>query len=111
MMHRAGLPVAGPKDGAPRPANAAAIGEAYETAAASLAELLQNQWTDGVLRESVNMYGQDWKKGVVLSSLIFHQCHHRAQMTVLMRQAGLKVPGVYGPSREEWEAHGMTAQE
>jgi hypothetical protein len=28
-------------------------------------------------------------------------------MTVLMRQAGLKVPGVYGPAREEWAAYGM----
>jgi len=36
-----------------------------------------------------------------------HQTHHRAQMTVLMRQAGLKVPGVYGPSREEWSQMGM----
>ena len=26
---------------------------------------------------------------------------------VLMRQAGLKVPGVYGPAREEWTAYGM----
>ncbi|MBI2416475.1 MAG: hypothetical protein HYV28_00920 [Ignavibacteriales bacterium] len=32
-------------------------------------------------------------------------------MTVLMRQAGLKVPGAYGPSREEWAAYGMPAQD
>jgi hypothetical protein len=32
-------------------------------------------------------------------------------MTVLMRQAGLKVPGVYGPSREEWSQFGMQPQE
>jgi hypothetical protein len=24
-----------------------------------------------------------------------------------LRQAGLQVPGVYGPSREEWTAYGM----
>ena len=36
-----------------------------------------------------------------------HQTHHRGQMTVLMRQAGLTVPGVYGPAREEWAAMGM----
>jgi uncharacterized damage-inducible protein DinB len=28
-------------------------------------------------------------------------------MTVLMRQAGIKVPGIYGPSKEEWEAMGI----
>ena len=31
-------------------------------------------------------------------------------MTVLMRQTGLPVPGVYGPSLEEWEAYGMPPQ-
>jgi len=46
----------------------------------------------------------------VLVSLITHQAHHRGQMTVLMRQAGLKVPGVYGPAREEWAAMGMPPQ-
>ncbi len=30
-------------------------------------------------------------------------------MTVLMRQAGLKVPGTYGPAKEEWGAIGMEA--
>ena len=30
-------------------------------------------------------------------------------MTILMRQAGLKVPGVMGPSREEWSQLGMKA--
>lgn len=28
-------------------------------------------------------------------------------MTVLMRQAGLVVPGIYGPSKEEWANFGM----
>jgi hypothetical protein len=26
---------------------------------------------------------------------------------VLMRQAGVRVPGVYGPAREEWPEYGM----
>ena len=55
------------------------------------------------------MYGQKWKRGVTLGILITHQIHHRAQMTVLMRQAGLKVPGIYGPAYEEWAAMGMEA--
>jgi uncharacterized damage-inducible protein DinB len=32
-------------------------------------------------------------------------------MTVLMRQAGLVVPGVYGPAREEWAAMNMPPAE
>jgi uncharacterized damage-inducible protein DinB len=40
----------------------------------------------------------------VLTSLVRHQVHHREQMTILMRQAGIVVPGVYGPAREETAA-------
>jgi uncharacterized damage-inducible protein DinB len=34
------------------------------------------------------MYGEMWAKGKILAVLIGHQAHHRAQMTVLMRQSG-----------------------
>jgi uncharacterized damage-inducible protein DinB len=53
------------------------------------------------------MYGQQWKRGYTLAVLVRHQAHHRGQMTVLMRQAHLRVPGVYGPAREEWSEFGM----
>ncbi len=43
--------------------------------------------------------------------LITHQAHHRGQMTVLMRLVGLKVPGVYRPSKDEWVSFGMPAME
>jgi uncharacterized damage-inducible protein DinB len=56
------------------------------------------------------MYGDEWPRGQALSALVLHQAHHRGQMTVLMRQAGLPVVGVYGPAREEWAAMGMPAQ-
>jgi len=52
-----------------------------------------------------------WKKGKVLSVLVKHQTHHQGQLTVIMRLAGLKVPGVYGPAEEEWANMGMEAQE
>jgi hypothetical protein len=32
-------------------------------------------------------------------------------MTVLMRQAGLKVPGIYGPAKEEWSIYGAPVPE
>ena len=61
-------------------------------------------WTDETLLEETPMYGEVWKKGFALWVTIAHQAHHRGQLTVLMRLAGLKVPGVYGPAKEEWEA-------
>ena len=57
------------------------------------------------------MYGEKWNRGTTLQILIKHQAHHRGQLTVLMRMAGLKVHGVYGPSKEEWIAYGMPAME
>jgi uncharacterized damage-inducible protein DinB len=53
------------------------------------------------LAEEIPVFGRTMRRGQVLTMLIAHQGHHRAQMTVLMRQAGLKVPGVYGPSEAD----------
>jgi len=84
---------------------------AYENASEELGTAVVNNWTDEMLDQERNMYGETWKNGFSLWVLITHQAHHRAQMTVLMREAGLKVPGVYGPSREEWEALHMQPME
>ena len=59
--------------------------------------------------DELEMYGSRWTRAGVLQSLVRHQIHHRGQATVLMRQAGLAVPGVYGPAREEWAKMGMPA--
>jgi uncharacterized damage-inducible protein DinB len=62
------------------------------------------QWSDNTLQEETPMYGETWKKGFALWVAVVHQIHHRGQLTVLMRAAGLKVPGIYGPAKEEWES-------
>lgn len=82
----------------------------YEKDAKLVGEEVAKAWKDEELNDEIPMYGQNWKKGIVLHALIAHQIHHRGQMTVLMRQAGLRVPGVYGPAREEWTEFGMAAQ-
>jgi uncharacterized damage-inducible protein DinB len=109
MGERIGLHVAAPGEDAPVPDSANEIAGVYLTAARSIADEVQKQWTDATLSEEVEMYGVKWKLGFALASLVRHQTHHRGQMTVLMRQAGLNVPGVCGPSREEWTRLGMPA--
>jgi uncharacterized damage-inducible protein DinB len=109
MLGHSGLPVRGPAEDAPIP-KAAAIAEAYASAAAAVGEAVRGAWTDAMLGERVPMYGEQWMRGEVLASLVAHQAHHRGQMTVLMRQAGLPVPGIYGPAAEEWASMGMVAQ-
>ena len=93
------------------PKSAKIISEEYSKSAASLKDAVVKGWNDESLKEEINMYGQTWTKGQTLSTLLVHQMHHRGQMTVLMRQAGLKVPGIYGPAYEEWESMGMPPQE
>ena len=109
MMPRTGLSVTEPAPDAPVPGEAASLVAAYEAASNAVAEEIASTWTDATLEVEDDMYGMKWSRGQTLMALVVHQAHHRGQMTVLMRQAGLTVPGVYGPAREEWAAHGMTA--
>jgi len=68
------------------------VAEAYKTQAAKL--------TDEQLAEVVDSFIGKIPRGKLLRGLIEHQTHHRGQMTVLLRQAGLTVPGVMGPTKE-----------
>lgn len=109
MAGEAGLPgVEGSKDDDAIPDTAAEIAEAYQAVARSLTEAVLTHWSDDQLPDHIPMYGESWSKGQTLAILVKHEIHHRAQLTVLMRQAGLVVPGCYGPAREEWAAMGMT---
>jgi uncharacterized damage-inducible protein DinB len=83
----------------------------YEKATAELLRQIPEKWTDATLSETRNMYGQDWTVGLTLSILLKHEIHHRGQLTVLMRLAGLLVPGIYGPSAEEWVKYGMPPEQ
>lgn len=110
MLGHAGLTVDGPAMDAQPPASASAIADAYEAASSAALAAVMNTWSDDMLEDDVPMYGYTWKRGFVLDVVMRHEAHHRGQMTVLMRQAGLAVPGPYGPGREEWAAMGMEPQ-
>lgn len=109
MLGHVGLSVDAPAEDTPVPATAAAIADAFRNTATSLGDAVAANWTDETLLVEDEMYGDRWKRGQTLLYLIFHQAHHRGQITVLMRQAGLAVVGVYGPAKEEWAAMGMPA--
>lgn len=109
MMNRTGLSVKMPDENSNYPPDAAKIVSTYEDVCNSLVGEINTKWKDDTLQVEDEMYGEKWKRGSTLGILITHQVHHRAQMTVLLRQAGLKVPGIYGPSKEEWSQIGMEA--
>ncbi len=111
MMGTAGIKFESPLDEKTVPAKAEEIIHFYKSTNATFIAELSKLWTDEELKDTIPMYGETWVKSRVLSILILHQTHHRGQMTVLMRQAGLKVPGAYGPSYEEWVNFGSEPQE
>lgn len=111
MMAPVGLSCDGisPKDALPKTAKE--IRDAYAHVSSQLMTQVKTGWNDDALFQEDDMYGEKWAKGVTLFILLNHEIHHRGQMTVLMRQAGLKVPDIYGPAMEGWEKYGAPAPE
>ncbi|WP_414049337.1 DinB family protein [Macrococcus animalis] len=97
---KAGIKVDGATFGAPMPETVKDIVEAAETIYNNTLAAYDSSLTDEALIELVDFFGMNMPKGHLLYSMIAHQAHHRGQMTVLMRQADLKVPPIYGPSRD-----------
>ncbi|PAD67500.1 hypothetical protein CHH83_18255 [Bacillus sp. 7586-K] len=98
-----------PKEDWPVPESAQFIADSYLQASHSFIQSIKLRWSNKDLEECIDFLGQKIPNGSLLLFLIQHQNHHRGQMTVLMRQAGLTVPGIYGPSKEEWANYGMEA--
>ena len=111
MLGRVGLNFQGINHESPVPKTAAEIKSTYDKVAANSLEQIGKNWNDATLKQTDDMYGQQWSRGMTLRILIDHEIHHRGQMTVLMRQAGLKVPGLMGPSLEECAQYGMKPPE
>lgn len=93
---KTGLDFAAPTRTSPLPASASEISAGYRQAADGLAGAIQSGWTDETLMIKDKVYGYEWPRGFTLEILVFHEIHHRGQATVLMRQAGLNVPKIYG---------------
>jgi uncharacterized damage-inducible protein DinB len=111
MPHKAGIIENDFLENKPIPETFSEISKIYKQHSDQLIELLQSSWTDSDLFEIIEIYGQKWEKQKILSALVNHQIHHRAQMTILMRLLNVEVTGIYGPSKEEWIKFGMTPHE
>jgi uncharacterized damage-inducible protein DinB len=111
MAHRTGLTFETIDEKAPIPKTVKEIVDEYKRTSDGMINDIQEKWTGETLLLEDDMYGEMWVKGKTLGVLVTHQIHHRAQLTVVMRLAGLKVPGVYGPAKEEWASYGMEPQD
>ncbi|RCX21781.1 putative damage-inducible protein DinB [Fontibacillus phaseoli] len=102
-----GLVFDGPEGGNQVPESASVIAKEYAKVSHALLDAVVTQWDNDKLLESQDMMGQSWKNGATLRFTVMHQAHHRGQMTVLMRQAGLRIPEVYGQTYDSWIDAGM----
>jgi uncharacterized damage-inducible protein DinB len=95
------------------PTNAKEIVDEYKQTSDGLIKEIKAKWNDDTLLiEDVTVGpGEIWSREKTLGALVTHQIHHRGQLTVVMRLNGLKVPGNYGPAKEEWAQMGKPAQE
>ncbi|MET4559810.1 putative damage-inducible protein DinB [Lysinibacillus parviboronicapiens] len=99
FSYLAGLQVPMLRQEDPVPTTAAEIVAVYEKAANSVKEEVAKLSNEDLLEE-VKGFDGPIARGALLRTLLNHQTHHRGQMTVLLRQAGLQVPGVMGPTKE-----------
>ncbi len=95
----------------PVPATPKEISDAYKTVSVALVEKIRQDWTDESLEIEDELYGEKWKRRYTLNVMINHEIHHRGQLSVLLRQAGVKVPSIYGPAKEDWHEYGMDEPE
>ncbi|EGW39699.1 DinB family protein [Desulfosporosinus sp. OT] len=84
------------------PTSAKEIAETFRRVSVQAAKVIEQQWTDKSLSQVQNAFGRDESNIQILIGLIKHIFHHRGQATILIRQAGLKPFGVYGPPKEDW---------
>ena len=84
------------------PTSAKEIAETFKEVSSLAAQIIEKQWTDKSIEQIQEAFGRQESNAQILMGLIKHIAHHRGQITVLMRQAGLKPFGVYGPPKEDW---------
>jgi uncharacterized damage-inducible protein DinB len=113
LGHRMGLKFETVDENSSILSTAKEIVDEYKRASDGLIKEIKEKWNDEtlLLEDEITGQGERWTKGKTLGVLVTHQIHHRGQLTVVMRLAGLKVPGVYGPAKEEWVTYGMQPQE
>jgi uncharacterized damage-inducible protein DinB len=111
MLGKAGLTINCPDEHELPIQDISKLCEWYEISSMSVLEEVQKKWTDDDLTILIDIYGERWTQGDVLSALIKHEIHHRGQLSILMRLNHIKVPSIYGPSKEDWATYNLPAAE
>src|SRR5699024_4842814 len=84
------------------PTSAKEIAETFKSVSSKASKVIEERWSDETLKKVQTAFGREQSNAMIIMGLIKHTVHHRGQITVLMRQAGIKPFGVYGPPKEDW---------
>lgn len=87
----------------PAPATMKEIADAYEAAHRKACDKMRLPETEFSKSVTVTMRGGsiELEQAETLWGNLLDQVHHRGQLTIYLRQAGGKVPAIYGPSGDE----------
>ena len=85
----------------PEQPTAAAIKALYDKTSAEVKAQASGKTPEEIARIYHVFNVMDWSMGTMLTVLLNHEIHHRGQLSVLMRQAELVVPSIYGPTKEQ----------
>ena len=81
------------------PSSAKEIAETFKKVSSTAIKAVEDQWIDESLKDVQVAFGREETNAQILMGLIKHIIHHRGQVTILMRQAGLKPFGVWTAKR------------
>lgn len=85
----------------PAQLSAAAITAEQARVSAATIEQVKAKFSDADTAGTVSAFGYPLPLGAWLHALVAHEVHHRGQLSVMMRQAGVACPSLYGPNKEE----------
>jgi uncharacterized damage-inducible protein DinB len=85
----------------PEDATAAQIASEHKRVTDAVLAFCEEKLHEQEMSKHSDWFGWNLPLGVWLNMIINHEVHHRGQISVLMRQAGLTVPNIYGPNKEE----------
>jgi uncharacterized damage-inducible protein DinB len=89
----------------PEQLTTAAINATYAKINAMVMEQAASKTPEDVAKTYRVFDMMDWSAGQTLGIMMHHEIHHRGQLSVLMRQAGLVLPSIYGPTHEVTVEH------
>jgi uncharacterized damage-inducible protein DinB len=91
-----------------RPRTVAGLAPGYERVHAEAVARLQSL-APNELRRTIRVFVEPMPIRAILWDLIIsHAAHHRGQLSLMSRIAGVRIPALYGPTREEMDAFRAT---